>query len=100
MRPAGAPKAREGARRWDRGTLAFRGPIGERPWPRALPADGGRPGTETETGTLHSVAEDSVLEEHALTLGAHLLLWGFPLALVVLVVVETLLDTWWREPRQ
>jgi hypothetical protein len=30
------------ARRTDRGTLAFRGHDGERPWPRALPADGGR----------------------------------------------------------
>ena len=40
------------------------------------------------------------MEAHSLTLGAHLLLWGFPLALVILVVAETLLDTWWREPKQ
>jgi len=104
MQPAGAPKAREGARRRDRGALAFRGPAGERPWPWALPAAGGRPGTETETetetGTLHFAAEDLVTDEYTLTLSAHLLLWGFPLVLVLLVVAETLLDTWWREPRQ
>ena len=67
-------------------------------WPRARPADGGRPGTEM--GTLHFVAEDSVTDEYTLTLGAHFLLWGFPLVLVLLVVAETLLDTWWREPRR
>ena len=32
------------------------------------------------------------MEEHSLTLGAHLLLWGFPLALVVLVVAESVHD--------
>ena len=32
------------------------------------------------------------MNEHSLTLGAHLLLWVFPLALVVLVVVEDRLD--------
>ncbi len=62
-------------------------------------------GTEMETGTgractLHFVAEDSVTDEYTLTLGAKFLLWGFPLALVILVVAETLLDTWWREPRR
>ena len=51
-------------------------------------------------GTLHFAAEDSVTDEYTLTLGAHLLLWGFPLVLVLVVVAETLLDTWWREPRQ
>ena len=56
--------------------------------------------TETETGTLHFAAEDSVTDEYTLTLGAKFLLWGFPLALVILVVAETLLDTWWREPRR
>jgi len=33
------------------------------------------------------------MEEYSLTLGAHLLLWTFPLALVILVVAESLLDT-------
>ena len=56
--------------------------------------------TETETGTLHFAAEDSVTDEYTLSLGANLLLWGFPLALVILVVAETLLDIWWREPRR
>ena len=51
-------------------------------------------------GTLHFAAEDSVTDEYTLTLGAKFLLWGFPLALVILVVAETLLDTWWREPKQ
>ena len=32
------------------------------------------------------------MEEYSLTLGAHLLLWGFPLTLVILVVAESLLD--------
>jgi len=32
------------------------------------------------------------MEEHSLTLGAHLLLWGFPLALIIFVVAENLLD--------
>ena len=59
--------------------------------------------TETETGTgrpctLHSMAEGSVMEGHALTLGAHLLLWVFPLVLAVLVIVENLLDKHTREP--
>ena len=39
-------------------------------------------------------------DEYTLSLGANLLLWGFPLALVILVVAETLLDTWWREPKK
>jgi len=50
--------------------------------------------------TLHFAAEESVTDQYTLTLGAKLLLWGFPLALVILVVAETLLDTWWREPKQ
>ncbi len=33
------------------------------------------------------------MEEHSLTLGAHLLLWGFPLVLVIFVVAESLLDS-------
>ena len=32
------------------------------------------------------------MEEYSLTLGAHLLLWAFPLVLVVLVIVEDLHD--------
>jgi len=32
------------------------------------------------------------MEEYSLTLGAHLLLWVFPLVLVVLVIVEDILD--------
>ena len=32
------------------------------------------------------------MEEFSLTLGAHLLLWGFPLVLIIVVVVESLLD--------
>jgi cytochrome c-type biogenesis protein CcmH/NrfF len=31
------------------------------------------------------------MQEHSLTVGAHLLLWVFPLVLVVLVTVENLL---------
>jgi len=33
------------------------------------------------------------MEQYSLTLGAHLLLWVFPLALVVLVIAENCLDT-------
>jgi len=33
------------------------------------------------------------MEDYSLTLGAHLLLWAFPLLLVVFVVVENLLDS-------
>jgi hypothetical protein len=32
------------------------------------------------------------MPEHSLTLGGHLLLWVFPLALAILVVVESLVD--------
>jgi hypothetical protein len=32
------------------------------------------------------------MEEYSLTLGAHLLLWVFPLALVVLVIAENYFD--------
>lgn len=39
------------------------------------------------------------MEDHTLTLGAHLLLWVFPVALFVLVVVENLLDAHHRGPR-
>ena len=38
------------------------------------------------------------MEESSLTFGAHLLLWVFPLALVVLVIVENRLDKRTREP--
>ena len=37
------------------------------------------------------------MEEYSLTLGAHLLLWGFPLTLVIIVVAESLLDLRKRE---
>lgn len=37
------------------------------------------------------------MEEYSLTVGAHMLLWVFPLTLVVLVVVEDLLDRRKRE---
>jgi len=40
------------------------------------------------------------MEEHSLTIGAHLLLWIFPLALVVLVVAEDILDRCRRDPGQ
>ena len=51
-------------------------------------------------GTLHFIAEGRVTDDYTLSLGANLLLWGFPLALIILVVAETILDTWWREPRR
>lgn len=40
------------------------------------------------------------MEEHSLTLGAHLLLWVFPLMLVLLVLTEDLLDRRRREPER
>ena len=46
---------------------------------------------------LHSPVKEKPMQEHSLTLGAHLLLWGFPLALTIFVVAETLLDKWWRK---
>ena len=36
------------------------------------------------------------MEQYSLTLGAHLLLWVFPLTLVVIVLVEDFLDR--RQP--
>jgi hypothetical protein len=47
-------------------------------------------GADGEEGTLHSGGRD--MEEHSLTLGAHLLMWGFPLALVVFVIAESVHD--------
>jgi hypothetical protein len=41
---------------------------------------------------VHFAAKEAVMEEYSLTLGAHLLLWGFPLTLVILVVAESLLE--------
>jgi hypothetical protein len=38
------------------------------------------------------------MDEPSLTLGAHLLLWGFPLALSIIVIVENLLDAKKRGP--
>ena len=74
---------------------------------RASPSQAGSQKSGTDSGadagrlrTLHFAAEDLVTDEYTLTLGAKFLLWGFPLALVILVVAETLLDTWWREPRR
>ena len=40
------------------------------------------------------------MDEYSLTLGAHLLLWVFPLVLIVGVIVENLLDTHTRETRR
>jgi hypothetical protein len=40
------------------------------------------------------------MEEYSLTVGAHLLLWVFPLTLVALVIVEDILDRRKREPEQ
>jgi hypothetical protein len=40
------------------------------------------------------------MEQFNLSLGAHLLLWVFPLALVILVFVENFLDGPEREPHQ
>jgi hypothetical protein len=37
------------------------------------------------------------MSNYSLTLGAHLLLWVFPLALFVVVIVENLLDARDRE---
>jgi hypothetical protein len=39
------------------------------------------------------------MENFTLSLGAHLLLWVFPLVLVIFVVVENVLDGPAREPR-
>jgi len=66
----------------------------------AAVADRGRRAGTRWARTVHSLTEDLVTDEYTLTLGAHLLLWGFPLVLVLVVVAETLLDTWWREPKQ
>lgn len=40
------------------------------------------------------------MEEFSLTLGAHLLLWAFPLVLVVVVIVEDLHDRLKQGPKQ
>jgi len=40
------------------------------------------------------------MEEFSLTHGAHLLLWAFPLVLVVAVIVEDLHDRLKQGPRQ
>lgn len=37
------------------------------------------------------------MEQHTLSLGAHILLWVFPLVLTVLVVADSVLD--WRRGR-
>ena len=43
-------------------------------------------------GAVHSAHKEAAMEDYSLTLGAHLLLWAFPLVLVVLVIVEDLHD--------
>jgi hypothetical protein len=40
------------------------------------------------------------MEHFNLSLGAHLLLWVFPSALVIFVVIENMLDGPAREPRR
>ena len=40
------------------------------------------------------------MEEYSLTLGAHLLLWAFPLVLVVLVIAEDLHDRFTSRPER
>jgi hypothetical protein len=42
---------------------------------------------------VHSALKEGTMEDYSLTLGAHLLLWVFPLLLVVFVIVENLLDS-------
>ena len=49
-------------------------------------------------GAVHSAHKEAAMEEQSLTLGAHLLLWVFPLLLVVVVIIEDLLDRRKREP--
>ena len=69
----------------------------------AIPSPSGA-GTGTDlarrssAGTVHSAPKEATMEEHSLTFGAHLLLWVFPLTLVVLVIVEDILDRRKREP--
>jgi hypothetical protein len=50
--------------------------------------------------TVHFGHKETTMEEYSLTLGAHLLLWVFPLALVVLVVAENYLDRRNRGPER
>jgi hypothetical protein len=50
---------------------------------------------QRDRGTL--CEKEDQMEEYSLTVGAHMLLWVFPLTLVVLVVVEDLLDRRKRE---
>lgn len=40
------------------------------------------------------------MEDYSLTLGAHLLLWVFPLVLTIFVVVESLMDARSEEREQ
>lgn len=48
--------------------------------------------TASLLATLHFSAEASDMEQFNLSLGAHLLLWAFPLALVIFVFVENHFD--------
>jgi hypothetical protein len=42
---------------------------------------------------VHSAHKEEAMEEYSLTLGANLLLWVFPVLLVVGVIAENLLDS-------
>ena len=46
------------------------------------------------SAAVHSAHEEAAMEEYSLTLGAHLLLWVFPVVLVVVVIAEDLHDRW------
>ena len=43
-------------------------------------------------GAVHSADKEAAMEEFSLTFGAHLLLWVFPLVLVVSVIAEDVHD--------
>jgi hypothetical protein len=49
---------------------------------------------------VHSAHKEEAMEDHSLTLGAHFLLWVFPLILVVAVIAESLLDARTRDDGQ
>jgi len=51
-------------------------------------------------GALHSAHKEAAMEDYSLTLGAHLLLWVFPLVLVVLVIAEDLHDRFTSRPER
>jgi hypothetical protein len=41
---------------------------------------------------VHSAHKEEAMDDYSLTLGAHLLLWVFPMLLAAVVIVENLLD--------